>query len=397
VVLFEKQLNILDYTLASLWRRKVKNSAIIVVFSGVIFLLASFQMISGALTLVADILLRAAPEITIQKMVAGRQQSIPLSHAEFLDGIFGIRSIQPRIWGYYFNETNGANYTVLGKQNFESSQFPMVEGFGDGQKPKSDGENEINSVVLGQGSFKSLDLQGKSIFSFFRPDLSLKPFRVAGVLSPDSDIVTDDLILMDIEAARDLFQIGKTLATDLLVTVSNPKEIPTIAKKIAERLPDTRILTRPQIEKTYDVVFSWRSGFASICLLTAVAAFIILAWDKASGLSPEERREIAILKILGWETSDVLAIRFWEGILISILSFVFGCSLAYFHVLFFDASFFKPLLLGWSVIRPPLGLVPVFHLADALLLLSFSVLPYLAATVIPSWRCATVPPDAAVK
>lgn len=390
---FEKQLNILDYTLASLMRRKMKNFSVIFIFSIVIFLLASFQMISASLTRVANAMLAKAPEITLQRMVAGRQESIPLSYIDDLHGIFGIRSIKPRIWGYYFDATTGANVTVQGQTDFNPADVPMAVLSKDAGKRNED----VSQAVIGEGVSKVLDLQGKALFSFFRPDLSLKAFAVAGKFQKKSNPGTYDLILTDFKAARDLFKIPDGYATDLLVSVTNPKEINTIAKKISEKLPDVRIITRPQITKTYDVVFSWRSGFASICLLTAVAAFIILAWDKASGLSPEERREIAILKILGWETRDVLAVRFWEGMLIAVLSFVIGASLAYAHVLFFEASFFKPLMLGWSVIRPPLGLAPTFHIADALLLLSFSVLPYLAATVIPAWRCAIIPPDAAVK
>ena len=168
-------------------------------------------------------------------------------------------------------------------------------------------------------------------------------------------------------------------------------------KKIAVLLPDTRVLTKLQIQKTYQVVFSWRSGFASICLLTALVAFAILAWDKASGLSPEERREIGILKILGWETADILAVRFWESTLISVLAFIIGCTAAYIHVAFFDASLLKPVMVGWSVIRPPFKLLPSVTMADLMLIFSFSVMPYLAATVIPAWRCSTVPPDSAIR
>ena len=109
----EKHINLLDYALAGLWRRKLKNIGIIVVFAAVIFLVASFQFLTSSLNDAAATLLSETPEIVVQKMSAGRQESIPLSYLEDLDGVFGIRAILPRIWGYYFDETTGANYTVL--------------------------------------------------------------------------------------------------------------------------------------------------------------------------------------------------------------------------------------------------------------------------------------------
>ena len=109
----EIQFNILDFSLSSLWRRKFKNIGIILVFSGVIFLLASFQMLTGALSGTAETVLANTPEITIQKMSAGRQEAIPLDYAGRLSSIFGIQAVVPRVWGYYFDGSNLANYTVM--------------------------------------------------------------------------------------------------------------------------------------------------------------------------------------------------------------------------------------------------------------------------------------------
>ena len=39
--IIEKQINILDYSLSSLWRKKLKNLSVILVFTAVIFLVAS--------------------------------------------------------------------------------------------------------------------------------------------------------------------------------------------------------------------------------------------------------------------------------------------------------------------------------------------------------------------
>jgi ABC-type lipoprotein release transport system permease subunit len=340
------------------------------------------------------------PEITVQKMSAGRQEAIPLAYREKLAGIFGIRRVVPRIWGYYFDEVRLANYTVMGLNVAEMPEggrldTTLASGAMPGPGP-GHGDDEQGRAVIGYSITKALDLAGRNTFSLFRPDLSLKPFEVSGEFSRDTDILTNDLIVMSLSDARDLFAIPAGLVSDLCVYVANPKEIETIAKKISEALPGVRVLTRPQIQKTYQVVFGWRSGFGSICLLSALAAFVILAWDKASGLSPEERREIAILKVLGWETSDILAVRFWESVIVSGLACILGITAAYIHVVYFAASLFRPVLMGWSVLRPELHLLPRLAAGDILLILAFTVIPYLAATVIPAWRSATVPADSAL-
>jgi ABC-type lipoprotein release transport system permease subunit len=389
----EKHLNLLDYALASLWRRKLKNLGLITVFAGVIFLVASFQILTSSLTRTAETMLAETPEIVVQKMSAGRQESIPLAYLDRLDGIFGIRAAVPRIWGYYFDETSGANYTVLAVDQKAMPEGKRLATAIDGRFPE-EGRGE---AVLGREVAANLRLAGRRGFSLFRPDLSLKTLQVTGVFAESTDLLTADLLVTGLADARDLFAIRDSLATDLLVYVTNLNEITTIAKKIAARLPDTRVLTRPQMQKTYKVVFSWRSGFASICLLTALAAFAILAWDKASGLSAEEKREIGILKVLGWQTADILVLRFWESMAVAGLAFLLGATAAYLHVLFLEGSLFRPVLLGWSVIHPSLKILPFIAAGDLLLIFTLSVLPYLAATVIPAWRCSTVAPDAAIR
>jgi len=388
---FEKQLNIIDYSLSSIWRRRFKSLGVAVVFAGVIFLLASFQMTTKALTIVAGDSLAAAPEITIQKMRAGRQESIPVAYQTKLGGIFGIRTITPRIWGYYFSEINGANYTILG---LDPLAMPLgdqlVHAIDSNRLPKE------HEVVLGQGVRVAVTSSGSSMFSLFRPDLTSKPLTIAGSFKAGTNLLTYDTLFMNVSDARDLFALPAELATDLCVTVANPNEVPTIAKKIAALLPDTRVVTRQQIQKTYQAVFGWRSGFASICLLTALTSFIIFAWDKASGLTPEEKKEIGILKIIGWQTSDVLTLRFWEGVIVSTVSFVVGYTLAYVHVSFFEAGLFRPILVGWSVIHPAMRLIPAVDLGETLLVLCLTVVPYLAATVIPAWRSAIIPADSAL-
>jgi ABC-type lipoprotein release transport system permease subunit len=151
------------------------------------------------------------------------------------------------------------------------------------------------------------------------------------------------------------------------------------------------------IARTYEAILDWRSGLVVIVLSAALLSFGIVAWDKASGLSADERREIGILKAIGWDTSEVLAVKAWEGAAISLSSFLLGLLLAYVHVFVTPAPLLAPVLKGWSTLYPDFRLTPTVgpFLVSTLFLLT--VVPYTVATVVPAWRAATTDPDAVMR
>ena len=387
-------LNILDYALYSLRRKSLKSSSVFLIFTLVIFLFASFQLMSRALTEAAISILSTAPDITVQQMSAGRQVGIASAAKSQLAPIFGIARIKERIWGYYFDESNGANYTVIGLSNpIKDSTGRQPVGLSQGRWPAADTRGE---VVISDTLRRHLQLGNRKKFSLFRPDLSQASFTTVGLFAGQTEILTADLIMMPLADARDLFAIADGLVTDLLVEVANPDEIDTIARKISEKLPGSRVITKNQILKTYKVVFNWRSGLGTVCLLTALAAFVILAWDKASGLSQEEIKEVGILKILGWQTTDLILLRFCESLSVALLAFFCGYWLAWVHIVYFHGALFRPVFLGWSVVRPVFSLVPSLAAGDLLLVFSLSVIPFLCATAVPAWRAATVRIDSVI-
>jgi len=71
--------------------------------------------------------------------------------------------------------------------------------------------------------------------------------------------------------------------------------------------------------------------------------------------------------------------------------------LAYVQVFFFSASLFEPALKGWAVLYPRFKLVPDVDPYQIAVLFFLTVVPYTVATIIPSWRAATVDPDAAMR
>jgi ABC-type lipoprotein release transport system permease subunit len=190
-----------------------------------------------------------------------------------------------------------------------------------------------------------------------------------------------------------LFGIPEGRAIDLSVEVFNDNEVATIAEKVKRLHPDTRPITRSEILRTYDAVFSWRSGMLLTVFVAALAAFCILAWDKATGISAEERREIGVLKALGWGTGDVLELKFWEGVAVSLTSFLLGLIAALLHVFTFGASLLSPVIQGWSVLYPDFRFTPSISVYQLCVLAFLTVVPYIASTVAPSWKAAITDPE----
>ncbi|MCU7857998.1 MAG: FtsX-like permease family protein, partial [Candidatus Thiodiazotropha sp. (ex Lucinoma borealis)] len=196
---------------------------------------------------------------------------------------------------------------------------------------------------------------------------------------------------------RRLFNIPEGFYTDLVLSVRNPREVRKVAEKLTLLLPDTRPILREEVLRTYDSVFSWRQGILFVLLTGSILAFVIFAWDKASGLSAEERREIGILKAVGWDTADVMRMKFWEGMIISLSAFLIGYLAAYAHVFYASASLFEPVLKGWAVLYPQFRLTPFVDGLQLATLLFFTVLPYIVATIIPIWRTSITDPDAVMR
>ena len=100
---------------------------------------------------------------------------------------------------------------------------------------------------------------------------------------------------------------------------------------------------------------------------------------------------------IGWETSDVLLMKCWEGLAISLSAFLPGVLLAYAHVFLASAVLFEPVLKGWSVLYPRFTITPYIDAAQVAALFFLIVVPYTVATIIPSWRAAIVDPDSVMR
>lgn len=371
-----RQRYLIDFALFSLGRRKWRTAGLFGVYAMLVFVLASTMLFVGALRQEARLVLAGAPEITLQRLVAGRQDLIPPGYLEKIGRIRGVQKTWTRLWGYYYDPVVKANYTFM---------VPEAE-------PVAAGE-----VIVGPAMARARGLVPGNLIALRSYTGRLFNFKVAAVLPQASELMSADLVLIGAEDFRAFFDFPAGHFTDIVLSVANPAEVRTVAGKLTQILPDARPILRDEVLRTYGALFDWREGIVLTLLSAAMLAFAILAWDKAAGLSAEERREIGILKGIGWETADVLAMKAWEGALVSLGAFLLGYLAAWLHVFHGEAALFRPVLQGWAVLYPHFRLTPQVDGLQLVTLFFFTVFPYTAAVLVPIWRAAITDPDAVMR
>lgn len=379
---------LLEYAINSLFRQKYKSFFIAAVLTAIIFLLTSVFFITNSIKYELQSTVDALPEIVVQKINGGRHYDIDVSVADDILEITGVESAVARVWGYYYFENAGVNFSVVGIDEYEEqykNSFAFVAKTLDFNK---------QSMVVGEGVKRVMDSNYyKEYFNFIKPDGTLKKVDIGGVFSGDTELESNDVIVMSKESVREIFNMPQAKATDIVVSVANKDEIATVASKIKLLYPDSRIITKDDLKISYQNIFDYKSGIFLALFVVSLFTFFIIIYDKASGLSSEEKREIGVLKAIGWRVDDVLKEKFYEGFIVSFFSYMSGVILALLFVYIFKAPLLQNIFTGYSHLKTSLTLPFVFDMQTLALVFFLSVPIYIAATIIPSYRCATLEAD----
>jgi ABC-type lipoprotein release transport system permease subunit len=381
-----KHLRILDCAVAALRRSTGRTLVVVAVYTLVVATMSSLLLYLQACRRESRMLLEGSPDIVVQRIRGGRHELAPTDRAAVIGRMRGVVGVTPRVWGYSFDPPTGATLTFWGADSVPGDVLDNAD-----QGPVESGLEEGCVVGSGLADLRFLGVGDRFPIRCF--DGSLFAPRVVGVFTSTSALLTNDLVVLPTPDLRRVFGIDDTLCTDIAVEVHNSNEIDNVARKILERWPDARTITRQQVLQTYDALFDWRGGVWAACLMGCVAAFAILIWDKGTGLTEEEVRTIGLLKATGWKSREVMELRLLEGTVVSAISLTFGLLIAQIHLLLFDGAVFARVIKGWSVLFPPFPIHPDLDFSTLLVCVVLTAVPYAVASLIPSWRAAVTDPD----
>jgi ABC-type lipoprotein release transport system permease subunit len=374
------------FALGSLSRRRAKTVAAIVGLAIVSMAFASVFALTDALRGEARRAVATLPDVTVSRLRAGRPTTMATRDGQPLRTIAGVGAARPRVWGYLYLDALAANVVVVG---LAPEQRAAVNTAVNGAVPLGDSRGWVllgDSVARAFGARLNDEL-----------DLAGRTFTVRAMATRRTSAVTADVLAMDERDARAVLAMTEDEATDIAVQVHNPEEVATVAQRAAELFPGARVVARDELARAYELTYSGRGGFVAMALLPALVALLVLAWDRMTGLSPDERREIAVLKSLGWATRDVLAVRMLESSLTGATAVALGAVGAHVYVYVLGAPGLFDALRGWSVLAPSLEPAPSGDGASVLAMVSLTVVPWLAASVVPAWRAAVTDPAEALR
>jgi len=389
-------LYLIEFAINALLRAKSKNIFILVVFTLLTALLTSVFLITGSIKHELQSTVDALPQITVQKIKAGRHYDIETLVADEILGIAGVSEAVARVWGYYYFENAGVNFSVVGidqyEQQYKESFASLVQKF------DFDELTTKSAMVVGVGVQKIMSQSYyKEYFNFIKPDGEFKQVTIAGVFDGDTELESNDMIVMSKESVREIFDMSEHYATDIVVKVPNPEEITTVASKIKLMYPDTRVISSNDLKVSYQNIFDYKSGVFLALFIVSLFTFFMIIYDKASGLSSEEKREIGILKAIGWRVDDVLKEKFYESFILSFLAYLLGIFFAFGFVYLLQAPLLREIFVGYSQLKTSFELPFVFELQTLFLVFFLSVPIYIGATIIPSWRASTLEVDEVIR
>lgn len=383
---------LIEYVLNSLLRQKNKNIFIVLVLTLLTTLLTSMFFIANSMKYELSSTVDLLPQIVVENMKAGRHCDIENSKLEDILLITGVNNAYARVWGYYYFAKEDIYFTLVGIDEFETQYSNTYE------KASEKLDFTTPSMLIGRGVKGLLSKNYyKHYFNFIKPNGEIYKVNISGVFDSQTNLESNDVIIMSKESARTIFDLDENLATDIVVSIANKNEIPTVALKLQELFPQARIVTNNQLKVNYENIFNYKSGIFLALFIIILFTFFIIIYDKASGLSSQEKREIGILKALGWRVEDVLTERFYESFLISFFSYLLGVSISLFYVYILQAPLLKDVFIGYSNLKPEFQLPFIIDFQTLFIVFFLSVPIYIASIIIPSWKIATLDADEVIR
>ena len=359
----------LNFVFLQIYKHKSRHLAIFILSIFIVFLCCSTLFIKDSLQNSLFKTLENHSDFIIQNKF---NKNIDLEIIKKLETIKGISNIEERVYGQYKFISENIYFTIVGT---------------------SSKDLEKDSIIVGQGVKKLLE-KYQFINEFI---IENKIFKIQKSLKGEENLVANDLIIMDINLAKQILQIENNHATDITFNVKNELERDNIREKVYRLDNNIKVIEKAEIKKNYENIFNYKGGFFLTLFIVVIFTLSLIIFQVYSQISSNEKKQIAILKALGFSIKDIIKLKFTENFIISFVAFILGTIFAFIFVFILQAPVLKYIFIGFNNLENNFLLDTYFNVSSIFTIFLFFMIPFLSAVLIPAWKTSAINPFESLK
>ncbi|MDN5061549.1 ABC transporter permease [Aliarcobacter butzleri] len=370
-------------------KHKSKHFAIFLISIFIVFLTSSILFIKNSLQKEISQALENQSDFIIQKTIANKIKDIDTSLIDEFYEINGVSKVTQRVYGQYYFMPENVYFTIIGIDFFEETtnqdlkellNFLNISKF-----------LEKDSMIIGNGVKKVLDKYAYfDSYDFKLENENSKNIKIFKDLPKEANLIANDLIIMDINIAKKILDLKPDFATDIVLDVPNPLERQNVKEQILLKESNIRILQKDELKKEYENMFNYKGGIFLILFIVVIFTFILVLYQRYSMISSNDKREIGILKAVGWSIKDIIKLKIIENFIVAFMAFIIGVIFAYIFVFILQAPILKNIFIGFSNIKNDFILNQNIKISNLITLFLFFMVPFLSAVLIPVWKIAVI-------
>ncbi|AXX96223.1 ABC transporter permease [Arcobacter ellisii] len=370
-------------------KHKSKHLAIFIISILIVFLTSSILFLKNSLQKEVNSTLENQSDFIIQKINSGKIENIPTLWIDDFSSINGVKQIQQRVYGYYYFMPENIYFTIVGVDLFEENINKNIKELLNILNISE--FLETNSMIIGNGVKKIFDKYHYFDFYDFKlQNNNLETIKIFKDLPKEANIVANDLIIMDINLAKKILNINEDEATDIILNVPNNLERQNVKEQILLKHSNIRVLQKDELKKMYENMFNYKGGIFLILFIVVLFTFILILYQRYSMISSTDKREIGILKAVGWSIKDIIKLKIMENFIVGFMAFIIGVILAYIFIFILNAPILKNIFIGFSNIQNDFIISSNIEISSLITLFLFFMIPFLSAILIPVWKVAII-------
>jgi ABC-type lipoprotein release transport system permease subunit len=347
------------------------------------------MFISTSLSKDIQYTLNSQPDFVVQKMKAGEVIDIDLSLIEKIEQIYGVKNVTSRVYGKYFFKPLKQSFTIVGVDFFEEQNSKNLKTLS--KKLDMSKFLEKEYMIIGSGVKKLFDKFKYDKSYFFTTPLGESiEVEIYDVLDDTTSLLSNDMIILPKELAKIVLGLDEFKASDIALNVPNELERANAKVEIILKDDNLRVISKDDMKSYYLNLFNYKTGLFLVLYIVVILTFLLILYQRYSMINSSDKKEIAILKAVGWSIKDILKLKVFENFLVAFFSFSIGIILSFIYIFVAKAPFLMQIFLGFSNLDFSYELTPYIPFGSIVTLFIFYVVPFLCVILIPVWKIATV-------